>query len=142
MVNGSALCAALTLQEQVDSAAIIAQGTFLPGPDFEGRLIGPATFEVSRYLKGTGGSEILAQTALTRHEETGQLAGRSAMVDPTSGQSWVLFGDFDAEHVLRTSRCAGSQPIDQLDEPAHRDEANRFLEELEELVGEASPPSG
>lgn len=133
-VRGHGSCVSLTLEEQIDAADTIVDGTFLEGPEHDARLLGPASFEVTRYLKGDGPRELSVRTAL-RRDENGQLSRSSDLVDPAAGQRWILLGTFDpATGTLRTSRCDGSRPISGVARPEIQEEIDQFLEQLDTIL--------
>ena len=81
-----ATCASLL---SFDNAAVVFDGAAQPGPAApDGTLASPATFEVLRYVKGTGPERVAAYTGTTIEDEL--IVSIAGSVAPRAGETWRI----------------------------------------------------
>jgi hypothetical protein len=66
-----------------------------------------ARFRVDRYRKGTGAGEVKVRTGQHR-DATGDETIVFGGLNPQPGERWVLYGDWEAQRLVRSSVCDGS----------------------------------
>lgn len=95
---GATTCAGLL---SFDGAAVVLDGIAQPGPAApDGTLASPATFEVLRYVKGTGPARVQVHTGTT--VEGGLVAVIPGSIAPRAGETW---------RILATEEIDLSEPI-------------------------------
>lgn len=80
-----------------EGAAVVIEGVAQPGPSApDGLLASPATFEVLRYVKGTGPSSVEVHTGITVHDDglVGMLVGS---IMPRAGETWRILATSDTD---------------------------------------------
>ena len=86
----AASCLASTEQKQYDDADLVVEGTFDEGPsDENGALLRPASFDVARYVKGSG-PERLEVLAGGHPQDDGSVMYPSVDILPRAGEAWRL----------------------------------------------------
>ena len=105
---GAACADSPSLADTVRSTPIVVTAKAEAGPTARNGigLLSPASFRVIAYDQGTGPGEIKVRTALT--ENAGQLTALEDAINPRAGQTWRLWGTFDADGMLQTSICEPS----------------------------------
>lgn len=84
-----------------DDAAVVLDGIAQPGPTApDGTLASPATFEVLRYVKGTGPARVQAHTGTT--VDGAMVAVIPGSIAPRAGETW---------RILATDEADLSEPI-------------------------------
>ncbi len=105
--SSAAACAPLTRNQRL-AAPVIVVGTFASGPTVDGGvLIGPATFNVRRYVKGRGPDVVRVTT-----RELGGGSGNSEGIAPKAGEQWRIYAQRH-DGVLHTSVCDQSHRLER-----------------------------
>ncbi len=95
---GATTCAGLL---SFDGAAVVLDGVAQPGPTApDGTLAAPATFEVLRYVKGTGPERVQVHTETTI--EGALIAISPGSIAPRAGETW---------RILATEEIDLTEPI-------------------------------
>lgn len=107
-------CAPATAKQLRASAIVIFDGTAMNGPTVNGELLSPATFQVERYIKGSGPRSIRVTTATARASAPASYVSSSVGIRPAPGERWRIYGVGFRRDVLLTSDCDGSEQLDVL----------------------------
>lgn len=111
-VPTSAVATTCTSLLSVDAAAVVFDGVARPGPVApDGTLASPATFEVVRYVKGTGPERVAVYTGTTIKGEL--VAFIAGSVAPRAGETWriVVPEGTDLTEQVQTA-CTKSERLD------------------------------
>lgn len=74
-----------------------------------GELVSPATFRVERWTTGDGADEVRVETAVTLD---GTLIQKSSIgIAPRAGERWRIRGRVNADGILETTICDGSERV-------------------------------
>jgi hypothetical protein len=103
----SAACPPQTREQYDRAAKVVVKGKFLNGSTgSNGRLISPAPFRVTKYIKGDGHKEITVDTAPVDVVE-----GPTSIelrISPKPGERWRLPGRFAKSGVFKSTTCDGA----------------------------------
>lgn len=92
----TALATLCSSQLSFDGAAVVLEGVAQPGPSTpDGTLTSPATFEVLRYVKGTGPSNVDVHTGTT--VENGMTQVIVGSIAPRAGETWRILATADTD---------------------------------------------
>jgi hypothetical protein len=108
----AASCAALTPAQRLAAAKVVFDGVILPGPlaPLSGAVLAsPAQVRVQRYLKGSGPSVVLVQTAMSS-AGSGAVRVDAEGIRPRSGERWEIHAS-TASQPYASSICLGSRRL-------------------------------
>lgn len=105
-----AACAEASEAEHFADADIVFEGIAQPGESHRGDLVSPATFEVERYLKGSGPPRLRVTTGIS-DGGNGMYSSVSTGITPSAGDRYRIFATGRTDEVLTTNQCMGSRRI-------------------------------
>lgn len=97
-------CLSSTAEAREQRSDIVFEGVAIDGP------YSPATFRVSRYLKG-GGPELVRIKTGEINLPNGEGVGTSDMPTPSPGETWLIYTQGVVDGVLQTRPCDGSRRL-------------------------------
>lgn len=96
-------------------AAVVIEGVAQPGPSApDGLLASPATFEVLRYVKGTGPSTVEVHTGITVYDDGLMVGMITGSIMPRAGETWRILATADTD--LSEPFSSGCTMFARLDE--------------------------
>ncbi|HLF99825.1 MAG TPA: hypothetical protein VI916_05095 [Acidimicrobiia bacterium] len=103
------VCETPTTKAAAGTVAFVGEALDGIADPSSGELISPATFRVERWTTGDGPDEVRVQTGITLD---GTLIQRSSIgIAPRAGERWRIRGRANADGILETSTCDGSERV-------------------------------
>ena len=92
----------------IEEADVVFEGVAQDGPTQHGYLLSPATFRVTRYLKGQGPALERVETAFRPPPGGGPAPALVGDITPRPGETWTIQGRRHGDGTIQAGPCWGS----------------------------------